>query len=167
MVVAIAAVSAVQSLRAQVRAVDYNFFDSRAGLETSTAPELPVDVTLVRHPFGRGIGQMYRLGGVLTPPAAGDAETIARSFLQEQRDLLALSGTTFVSLPLERRFESPAAGLTHLVFQQQYAGILVFGGEVLVHVTRDGSVLQVQSGADWSAPASPPVTPSACLVFSL
>jgi len=87
-------------------------------------------------------------------PAAGDAETVARVFLAENRELLGLESTGVFSLPLERRYESEAARLTHLVFRPQPAGIAVFGGEVLVHLDRDGNVVAVHSGAVWPAGAA-------------
>ena len=133
-----AALTAV-ALRGQSRQPDYNFFDSRTfaeapPLEAARAAlrstEFAADATMVPHRWGGAAAQIYRLGGVLTPPSNAEAETVARAFLTEQRDLLGLAGTTVFSLPLERRYESAAAGLTHLVFRQQYAGIAVFGGEI-------------------------------------
>ena len=84
-------------------------------------------------------------------PAAsgGEPETIARIFLQIIREL-GLPGATVFSLPLDRRYESPAAGLTHLVFQKRYAGLAVFGGDVYVHVRRsDGRLLHMDTGTPW------------------
>ncbi|MBI3664631.1 MAG: M36 family metallopeptidase [Acidobacteria bacterium] len=88
-----------------------------------------------------------------SPPSTGDPETIARAFLEQHKDLLGIAGTTVFALPLEHRYQSEAAGLTHLVFHQRYAGIAVFGGELLVHITRGGSVLRVHSGAAWPVQA--------------
>jgi len=102
---------------------------------------------------GATVRQFYRLGSVLTAAASADAETIARAFLQEHRELLGLESTTVFALPLEHRYESPEAGLVHLAFRQRHSGIGVFGGDVLAHVNRDGSLLGVDSGAaGWVAP---------------
>ncbi|MBI3696447.1 MAG: M36 family metallopeptidase, partial [Acidobacteria bacterium] len=129
---------------AQPRRPNYNFFDSRE--QGSAASGLTVAAE--------------RLGGALTAPATADAETIARAFLEEHREQLGLVGASVFSLPLERRYESPAASLTHLWFRQQYAGIPVFGGDVLAHVTGEGSLLQVQAGARWPAGAGPVLNPA-------
>ncbi len=141
----LAVVTAAGRLGAQSRQPDYNFYDSRAFED---------------FPRARARGIAPEPGTeALTQPAAGDAETIARAFLIERRDLLGLVGTTVFSLPLEHRLESVTAGLTHLVFRQQYGGIAVFGGDVLAHVTRDGSLLQVQARAAWPAGAIPSLAP--------
>src|SRR5581483_3255955 len=164
-VACIGVVFAASSLQAQ-RRPDYNFYDSRtwnrisaAGAASAArralAAEFGEDVTAVPNQPGGSIAEIYRLAGALTAPAAADPETIARAFLQFHRAPLALAGTSVFSLPLERRIESAASGLTHLVFQQRYAGIGVFGGEVRVHLTRDGSILRVQSGAGWPSQANP------------
>jgi hypothetical protein len=156
-------------LRAQGHGPDYNFFDSRtlsppaAALRASQAsspPEFAPGVTMIRHPSGGWVEQLYRIGGALTPPAAADAEGVARGFLHEHGELLGLNSVSAFALPLERRYESGAAGLTHLVFQPQHGGISVFGGSVLVHVARDGSVVRVQSGAGWVGQAGLTVIPA-------
>ncbi len=161
----IAVVFAAASLQAQ-RRPDYNFYDSRTWHRASAPPaasavrralaaEFGDQVTAVPHQSGGSIAEIYRLAGTLTLPAAADPETVARAFLESHRAALGLAGASVFSLPLERRIESPAAGLTHLVFQQQYAGIGVFGGEVRVHLTRDGGILRVQSGTGWPSQANP------------
>lgn len=154
----------------QTRQPDYNFFDSRTSLRVQPAAQrgsaavrvanLPSDATIVWHRWGGSVEQIYRLDGTLTPPSGADPETVARAFLLEQQPLLGIAGTTVFSLPLERRYESTAAGLTHLVFRQQYGGIAVFGGDVLVHVTGDGSVLRVAAGEPWPPQANPALAPA-------
>ncbi len=89
------------------------------------------------------------------PPASAEPEAAARAFLEDHRDRLGIESTAFFSLPLERRYESPAARLTHLVFRRRHAGVPVFGGDVVVHVASDGRVLDVQPGAPWPSGAQP------------
>jgi len=117
--------------------------------EQAAAAGLASDVTIIAHVSGATAAEIYKLSGALTNPLAADEETIARAFLEKHRDLLGLAGTSVFSLPLERRFESRAAHLTHLIFRQQYAGIGVFGGDVRVHIADDGSIIKVQSGTAW------------------
>ncbi len=105
----------------------------------------------------RPLPAIYRLGGGLTEPVAADAETVARAFLEANREPLGIEGASVFSLPLERRYESETAGLTHLVFERRHAGIRVFGGEVLAHVMQDGSLLQVQPGDPWPARVRPAI----------
>ncbi len=128
-------------LSGQARAPSYSFYDSRM-FEAAPAG---VYVQRVREP---------------SPAAASDPETVARVYLEDYRDRLGIESTAFFSLPLERRYVSPEAGLTHLVFRQRHAGIAVFGGEVRVHLGRDGQVLEAQAGARWPAGARGRLTAS-------
>ncbi len=124
---------------AQTRAPNYNFFDSREFLPGFATAAV-------------------RAAEALSPPVSADAETVARAFLEQHREMLAVESTSVFSLPLERRYSSEAAGLTHLVFRRQQAGIAVFGGEILVHVARDGSLLQVDPGLPWATAPDPNVS---------
>ena len=152
----------VLSVAAQSRAPDYNYYDSRSWQAAEPAAALAPDPSSAAARFDPGvqvvlrggtgwIEQIYRLDGALTPPGPGDPETIARGFLAELQDLLGVESVSVFSLPLEYRYRSEQAGLTHLVFRRHHAGIAVFGGEVLAHVMPDGSVLRVDSGTPWPA----------------
>ena len=143
-VAAVLALAAVAPLvRAQSRPPNYNFFDSRG------APPLPAARALAA-PAGQS----------LTPPSSADAETVARALLEQLHVPLGIESTAVFSLRLERRYRSEAAGLTHLLFERRHAGIAVFGGEALVHVADDGSVVALDPGAPWPDGADPPVSPA-------
>jgi hypothetical protein len=131
------ALAAATLLDGQPRPPNYQFHDSRM-----FGPPAPG-------------GQVERLSERSATPAAAEPETIARTYLEDYRDRLGIDSTAFFSLPLEGRYESPAAGLTHLVFRRRHAGIAVFGGEVLVHLTREGRVLEVHPGTPWPDGARP------------
>jgi hypothetical protein len=83
------------------------------------------------------------LGSPLTSPRAGDPESIARDYLTSLNDSSRAKSRRVVDWAVTARYESPKAGLTHLVFEPQQAGVAFFDAHSIVHVDRDGRVWRV------------------------
>ncbi|WP_083672840.1 M36 family metallopeptidase [Micromonospora sp. CB01531] len=81
-------------------------------------------------------------GGWLTGPRSGDPASVARSFIDANRDAFGLTAADVASLAVVRDHELVGTG-THVVnFAQTYAGLpAVRGGRLGVAVTSDGKVL--------------------------
>lgn len=79
----------------------------------------------------------------LTPPAAGDPGTIALGYLRANASRWGLTQADLADLVVKDRYRSAHNGVTHLYLRQRFHGIEVFGGDLSVHVTRDGRVLSV------------------------
>lgn len=89
---------------------------------------------------------LYRPGGFLTGPAAGDPADIARDFILRERRLLGLTKDDLLDIVLKNRYTSAHNGITHLYFRQRLAGIEVFNGDINVNVAADGSILNLGNG---------------------
>lgn len=122
---------------------EYDYYDVRRdqGLESS------------RDAIGRSL---FNQGNALEGPRGGSTEAIAREFLADRNNELALlrSGETAPVFVLEQEFRIGNSGLTHLVFRETYNGIAVFGGHVQVHVMDDGSILRANLPAPVRFPSS-------------
>jgi Zn-dependent metalloprotease len=81
------------------------------------------------------LGEIYR-------PMAVDAESAALRFLAEQAALFKMK-SDMDDLALERSFESVLG--QHLVFQQNYRGVPVYGAQTAVHFNREGSIVAVNN----------------------
>jgi hypothetical protein len=88
---------------------------------------------------------LFSRAGYLTPPGAGDAEGIARTFLKRWQGIFRFTDGDLASLKLKSRSRLPDMGTDVLVFEQQVDGLPVYKGEVLVNVNREGRVLSVGS----------------------
>src|SRR5689334_23363761 len=77
---------------------------------------------------------------ILQPRLTGDEQT-ARAFLREQRGLLGLADPDR-ELSLRSR-ESDSLGHRHLRFRQSYAGLPVFGAELIAQVDASGNLISV------------------------
>jgi len=127
----LAVMAAASGLLAQPRPPSLDFYDSRLFYNAEARPASSAAAALEP-----------------SLPAGGDPETIARAYLQDHR--VAVS-----TLAVAHRYRSEAAGLTHLVFRREHAGIGVFEGDVMVHVAGDGRVVAAQTGPsrlgeDWT-----------------
>ncbi|HJR07028.1 MAG TPA: M36 family metallopeptidase [Pyrinomonadaceae bacterium] len=88
---------------------------------------------------------LFSRAGYLTAPTDGDAEQIARGFLQRWQSIFRFTKTDLASLQLKSRSLIPDMGTSVLVFEQQVEGVPVYKGEVLVNVNREGRVISVGS----------------------
>jgi hypothetical protein len=89
-----------------------------------------------------------RDGGWLTGPRSGDAVTVARSFIDANRDAFGLSAADVAALAVVRDHELVGTG-THVVnFAQKFGGVAaVRGGHLGVAVASDGRVLSYAGGS--------------------
>ncbi|MDQ1560246.1 MAG: large repetitive protein [Pyrinomonadaceae bacterium] len=88
---------------------------------------------------------LFSRAGYLTPPGAGDAEVIARSFLKRWQGIFRFTDADLGSLKIKSRSRLQDMGTDVLVFEQHVGGVPVYKGEVLVNVNREGRVLSVGS----------------------
>ncbi|HZG51951.1 MAG TPA: M36 family metallopeptidase, partial [Pyrinomonadaceae bacterium] len=88
---------------------------------------------------------LFSRAGYLTPPTAGDAESISRSFLKRWQGIFRFTDADLDSLKIKSRSHIPDMGTDVLVFEQQVGGVPVYKGEVLVNVNREGRVLSIGS----------------------
>lgn len=90
--------------------------------------------------WNRRTGSPRSIRGILTDPAEGTAQEIARQFLAENRELFGIradvSDLQYVQIT-ERR------GIRHVKFHQVYHGLPVFGAEVIVHIDQADRVQMV------------------------
>jgi hypothetical protein len=85
--------------------------------------------------------RLHRNGVPLTEPSSGGAETVARRFVAEQADLLALSQTDVAALRVTEKPVTASTGVTHVKLQQSVHGTDVFGCALEVNVDSRGRVL--------------------------
>lgn len=78
--------------------------------------------------------------GTLSKPSAEDAETIARKFLDENRNLLDMPEGLEEKLEVSLK-ETDKQGFNHILFQQNLNGIPVFEGSTQVHINAKGEVV--------------------------
>ena len=89
-----------------------------------------------------GVASRLGAGGApLSGPSGESPERIARGFLRGHAELFPLTDADHASLSLERGFESPELGLTHVTLGQQVGGIPVFLSHMRLHVNTRGEVL--------------------------
>jgi len=80
--------------------------------------------------------------GKLSQPMGEGSELTARRFLAENAPLFKMSGETG-DLELARSHESPLG--RHIVFEQRYHGVPVYGAQVTVHFNRAGEVVAMSN----------------------
>lgn len=88
-------------------------------------------------------GLLRKLYGPLSDPSSQEPATIARRFLQANRDLFLMK-KDLLDLELVSQRESP--GGYHVRFRQLYQGIPVYGTSISVHLNRAGQVRSVSNG---------------------
>ncbi|GAA1822845.1 coagulation factor 5/8 type-like protein [Planosporangium flavigriseum] len=80
--------------------------------------------------------------GWLTGPRTGDPVTVARSFIDDNRDVFGLSASDVAALTVVRNHELVGTGTRVINFAQTYAGLpAVRGGHLGIAVTSDGRIL--------------------------
>lgn len=109
-----------------------------AGLLAVASPE-PEPPRAVRALEGK-VRDAY---GLLSAPQAGPPETIAAAYLKSHATQLGIPDAGQLRLASVRH----SLTATHLRYEQLWQGLAVVGGEVSVHVARDGAVLAVHSRA--------------------
>lgn len=82
--------------------------------------------------------------GYLTKPAEGDAETIAREWMENYAALFGLAAADIDQLKVSRDYAITGTGLHPVTFQQTFNGLKsVYGGRIIVAVSKDGKILSV------------------------
>ncbi|WP_019812261.1 M36 family metallopeptidase [Saccharomonospora halophila] len=89
-----------------------------------------------------------RPGGWLTTPSDADAESVARSFLHDNRALFGFSAEHIDALDVTSTHELPGTGTHVVTFTQTFDGVpAVRGGHLGVAVSSDGRVLSYSGAA--------------------
>ncbi len=83
-----------------------------------------------------------RLPYQLPPEPGRDPESIARDFLDQQRDLFGIRSAAD-ELELLRIEPDTQLGWAHVRFDQVYSGIPVFGRQLVVHLDKQGQPVAV------------------------
>lgn len=111
--------------------------------------EEPISVS-----WNKRSGTPQAIFGRLPNPAKAAGEVSARAFLNQNAELFKLGQD--VELSLIRNVESPIG--QHVVFEQHYAGIPVYGAQLAVHFNRSGDIVAVNNSyqPDISLPATTP-----------
>ena len=90
---------------------------------------------------------ILRTGSPLSAARAGDPEAIARDYLSRLNNSSRGKTQPDLDWALTARYETPKAGLTHLVFEPQWTGVNFFDAQTTVHIDRDGRVWRVNQAA--------------------
>ncbi|HYG10377.1 MAG TPA: M36 family metallopeptidase [Pyrinomonadaceae bacterium] len=111
---------------------------------------------------------LFSRAGYLSPPAAGDAEPIARAFLKRWQGIFRFTDADLNALKIKSRSHLNDMGTDVLVFEQQVNGVPVYKGEVLVNVNREGRVLSVGSDSfpQLKVTNSVVITPAAAIEYA-
>jgi hypothetical protein len=94
------------------------------------------------HPSGLA-KQVVNFGGMLTGPAAGTPDELARGFLDRNSAVFGLSTHT---LEITMENLDDASGVTFLKYQQRVESVPVFGSEVSIAVSPKGEVVVATTG---------------------
>ena len=138
-------------LVAQPHPRNYENFDVRLERTAHVGPMFAVSASADPVPARRS---EYDFRGPLTEAAAGDLELVARRFLESNSSGLPTARSLGLDLETVSRYESRAAGLTHIVFRPTYLGISYFDADITVHLDRDGRVWRLNRDAGPSPPAA-------------
>jgi len=87
-------------------------------------------------------------GAFLTAPAPDDvfdAAAVTREFVAEHRGLFEIAPEELDSARRRRDYSTRHNGVRHLTFQQQIAGVDLFGAALRANVTRHGELINVSS----------------------
>ena len=125
------------SLAAQPNPRDYENFDVRLERTAHVGPTFAVSASADAVPSRRS---EYDFRGPLTEAAAGDLELVARRFLESSSSGFPTARSLGLDLETVSRYESRAAGLTHIVFRPTYLGIPYFDADMTVHLDGEGRV---------------------------
>jgi hypothetical protein len=109
----------------------------RAGM-----PGAPDGLRVDLHPSGRA-KQVVNFGGMLTEPAVGSPDEIARAFLDRNA---AVFGFATPSLEVTMENLDEASGVTYLKYRQRVEGVTVFGSEVSIAISPKGEVVVASTG---------------------
>ena len=145
----LAAKTAIIAQQPGPRSRDYDDYDSRI---SSASPAGATAAVLGPIPPPSTGTNLYSLDGPLTGAQGGDPESVARSFLAGRIDSFVVSEASTIELPLVSRYESRAAGLTHLVFRPEYKGIPYFDSGIQVHLDGEGRIWRVNQSYSATRP---------------
>ena len=87
-------------------------------------------------------GTPQSIFGSISRPSKGATEAGARSFLAEHAGLFKMRDET-QDLNLERNYESPIG--QHVIFNQYYLGVPVYGAQIALHFNRSGEIITVNN----------------------
>ncbi len=91
-----------------------------------------------------GVGRAVPPARVQARPA-GEAHRELKAFLEEYRALFGHGAEALAGAPVKRDYTNAHNGLRSVVWQQQVAGVPVFGALLQSHVTRRGELVNVAS----------------------
>ena len=119
---------------------------ARAAEEEALRARIPL-VRIVKDPIlgtPRWIASTVRF---LTPPrdASVPATDVVRGFVAAHPGLFGIRAEEIDAARMSRDYQTRHNGVRHLAFQQQIAGIDLFGAEVRANVTRNGELINVSS----------------------
>jgi hypothetical protein len=109
------------------------------------APGSPSGVHVEAHPSGLA-REVINFEGVLTEPAEGAPDRIARRFLADNAELFGLAAAEVRRLKITMEDPDRASGATFMKYEQYVAGVRVFDSEISVSVTARGEVLMATTG---------------------
>ncbi|MFN8487777.1 MAG: M36 family metallopeptidase [Caldilineaceae bacterium] len=79
----------------------------------------------------------------LTGPTPGDPLTVALNYLHQRTEQLGLAEADLADVVVKDRYLTKHNGVTHIYFRQRYKGIEVFNGDLNVHISRQGEIIQI------------------------
>ena len=144
--------------QAGLRSPGYDDYDSRTW---SAWPAGATAAALGPIPPPSSGRNLYSLDGPLTVAQGGDPESVARSFLSGRIGSFVVSEVSTIELPLVSRYESQAAGLTHLVFRPEFKGVPYFDSGIQVHLDSEGRIWRVNQSHPATRPLELTTPPSA------
>jgi extracellular elastinolytic metalloproteinase len=106
--------------------------------------ELPELSVTFEHTTG-ATRTLWNRSGYLTAPDGRDALDISLQYILLHHELLGLAEEDLGELELTDRVPSAVTGATHLYFRQTHLGLALYGGQLQVHVNRDGRILSVNN----------------------
>lgn len=86
--------------------------------------------------------QVSRLDGLLTGPSRAAARDVALTYVRAHSGVFRLSGSDVAGLKLSRDYVD-IAGVHHVSFTQNVAGVPLFGNGLKANVTKDGRLISV------------------------
>lgn len=79
----------------------------------------------------------------LGEPKSGDPLEIAMKYLQQNKNLLGLTGADLLDIVVTDQYTDEHNGVTHIYLKQRYKGIEVANGNLNINIAQDGSVINL------------------------
>ncbi len=88
---------------------------------------------------------LYAVNSVVAAPNPEKALEIALNYLNENQAFLGLSQPDLSNQVVKDQYVTQHNGVTHIYLRQQHNGIELFGGDIAIHIAKDGSVIKVNN----------------------